>query len=194
MLAGAVDDFSKAIDLEPRYADCWKRRGQARSALGENKAALQASRSDLRPDWRSAPVPTGKRIHVHTAACTPVAGRVLLQCATLRHLMSRARIKPFSIRMAWRLHDSYHLQLSNVSEPCSQDLKRAADLTADRVGKADCHMERGNILQKQRNYCLATPEFEVRRSVQAVLRLCTHLATPLSARSNCLSVRSPLSL
>jgi hypothetical protein len=39
----AVDDFSKAIALEPRYADCWKRRGQARSALGENEAALQVS-------------------------------------------------------------------------------------------------------------------------------------------------------
>lgn len=39
--AVAVDDFSKAIAMESRYADCWKRRGQARSALGENEAALQ---------------------------------------------------------------------------------------------------------------------------------------------------------
>ena len=37
----AVDDFGKAIALEPRYADAWKRRGQARAALGENEAALQ---------------------------------------------------------------------------------------------------------------------------------------------------------
>lgn len=36
-----MDDFSKAIALEPRYADAWKRRGQARAALGENEAALQ---------------------------------------------------------------------------------------------------------------------------------------------------------
>ena len=30
---GAIDDFTVAIDVEPRYADTWKRRGQARSAL-----------------------------------------------------------------------------------------------------------------------------------------------------------------
>ena len=42
-----------------------------------------------------------------------------------------------------------------------QDLKRAEELTADRMGKADCCQERGAILQKQRNYRLATVEFEV---------------------------------
>lgn len=39
-LAGAVDDFSVAIEVEPRYADGWKRRGQARSALGDSEGAL----------------------------------------------------------------------------------------------------------------------------------------------------------
>ncbi len=42
MHAAAVEDFSKAIELQPQYADCWKRRGQARSAMGEHEAALQA--------------------------------------------------------------------------------------------------------------------------------------------------------
>lgn len=32
--SGAVDDFSAAIDIEPRYADTWKRRGQSLSAIG----------------------------------------------------------------------------------------------------------------------------------------------------------------
>lgn len=32
-LTGAISDFSAAIEVEPRYADTWKRRGQARSAL-----------------------------------------------------------------------------------------------------------------------------------------------------------------
>ena len=35
-----MEDFSGAIEVEPRYADSWKRRGQARSALGENEGAL----------------------------------------------------------------------------------------------------------------------------------------------------------
>lgn len=39
--AGAVADFTKAVEMEPRYNESWKRRGQARSALGENEAALQ---------------------------------------------------------------------------------------------------------------------------------------------------------
>lgn len=29
-----------AIEVEPRYADSWKRRGQARSALGDSEGAL----------------------------------------------------------------------------------------------------------------------------------------------------------
>jgi tetratricopeptide (TPR) repeat protein len=33
-LPGAIADFTAAIEVEPRYADTWKRRGQARSALG----------------------------------------------------------------------------------------------------------------------------------------------------------------
>jgi tetratricopeptide (TPR) repeat protein len=37
---GAVSDFSAAIEVEPRYADSWKRRGQARSALGQLQEAL----------------------------------------------------------------------------------------------------------------------------------------------------------
>lgn len=43
-----------------------------------------------------------------------------------------------------------------------QDLRKAADLTADRVGKADCQMECGMILQKQKEYRAATSAFEVR--------------------------------
>jgi len=80
-LSAAVADFTEAVQMEPRYSESWKRRGQARSALGENEAALQ-------------------------------------------------------------------------------DLKKAEELTADRVGKADCCQERGTILQKQRNYRLAAVEFE----------------------------------
>ena len=39
-LPGAIDDFSGAIAQEPRYADSWKRRGQARSALGQLEGAI----------------------------------------------------------------------------------------------------------------------------------------------------------
>lgn len=39
--AAAVADFTEAVQMEPRYSESWKRRGQARSALGENEAALQ---------------------------------------------------------------------------------------------------------------------------------------------------------
>jgi hypothetical protein len=42
-----------------------------------------------------------------------------------------------------------------------QDLRKAADLTADRTGKADCQVEAGMILQKQKDYRGATAAFEV---------------------------------
>ncbi len=42
-----------------------------------------------------------------------------------------------------------------------QDLRRAAELTAERTGKADCHLECGMILQKQKDYRAATTAFEV---------------------------------
>lgn len=115
--AAAVDDFGRAIALEPRYADAWKRRGQARAALGENEAALQAS---------AAPV---ARCTAHCALCT---GERLLQ-GMYRH------------RAGY-----------------TQDLRKAADLTADRTGKADCQLEAGMILQKQKDYRAATTAMEVR--------------------------------
>jgi hypothetical protein len=43
-----------------------------------------------------------------------------------------------------------------------QDLRKAADLTADRTGKADCQLEAGMILQKQKDYRAATTAMEVR--------------------------------
>eukprot|EP00891_Asterochloris_glomerata_P001301 jgi/Astpho2/1301/fgenesh1_pg.00024_%23_11_t len=43
-LAEAVEDFSVACQLMPEYGDAWKRRGQARSALGENEGALEAAK------------------------------------------------------------------------------------------------------------------------------------------------------
>ena len=36
-----MEDFSIACQLMPEYGDAWKRRGQARSALGENEGALE---------------------------------------------------------------------------------------------------------------------------------------------------------
>ena len=42
-----------------------------------------------------------------------------------------------------------------------QDLRKAADLTADRTGKADCQLEAGMILQKQKDYRAATAAMEV---------------------------------
>jgi tetratricopeptide (TPR) repeat protein len=39
-LEGSVEDFSAAIEIEPRYYDTYKRRGQARSALGQQTEAL----------------------------------------------------------------------------------------------------------------------------------------------------------
>lgn len=41
LTAEAVEDFSVACQLMPEYGDAWKRRGQARSALGENEGALE---------------------------------------------------------------------------------------------------------------------------------------------------------
>eukprot|EP00775_Hariotina_reticulata_P011921 gene11921-12065_t len=40
-LKEAVEDFTTAIDVEPRYPDTYKRRGQARSALGDTQGALE---------------------------------------------------------------------------------------------------------------------------------------------------------
>lgn len=39
--SGAVDDFTIAVEQAPFFADGWKRRGQARSALGQNQEALE---------------------------------------------------------------------------------------------------------------------------------------------------------
>lgn len=52
-LQGAVDDFTVAIEVEPRYADSWKRRGQANSALGNLEAALLDLQKavELLPMW-----------------------------------------------------------------------------------------------------------------------------------------------
>ncbi len=44
---GAVEDFTIAVEQAPFFADGWKRRGQARSALGQNKEALEVQSSDL---------------------------------------------------------------------------------------------------------------------------------------------------
>ena len=41
LTAEAGEDFSVACQLMPEYGDAWKRRGQARSALGENEGALE---------------------------------------------------------------------------------------------------------------------------------------------------------
>ncbi len=43
--AGAADDFTAAIEIEPRFADSYKRRGQARSAMGDLDGALQDFKS-----------------------------------------------------------------------------------------------------------------------------------------------------
>lgn len=47
-LAEAVEDFSVACQLMPEYGDAWKRRGQARSALGENEGALEDLQTSLK--------------------------------------------------------------------------------------------------------------------------------------------------
>lgn len=39
-LKEAIEDFSAAIELDPSFADSWKRRGQAHSAMDHTKAAL----------------------------------------------------------------------------------------------------------------------------------------------------------
>ena len=39
--AGAIEDFTVAVEQAPYFADGWKRRGQARSALGEHTEALE---------------------------------------------------------------------------------------------------------------------------------------------------------
>ena len=40
-----MDDFTAAIDIEPRFADSYKRRGQARSAIGDTDGALNDFKS-----------------------------------------------------------------------------------------------------------------------------------------------------
>lgn len=35
-----MEDFSAAIEIFPQYPDTWKRRGQAKSALGDYEGAL----------------------------------------------------------------------------------------------------------------------------------------------------------
>ena len=54
--AAAVDDFTSAIEAEPRYADFRKRRAQALTALGEDAAALAdlAAAAELAPDVEGA--------------------------------------------------------------------------------------------------------------------------------------------
>lgn len=39
-MAAAVEDFSAAVAVMPDYGDGWKRRGQARAALGQVEGAL----------------------------------------------------------------------------------------------------------------------------------------------------------
>ena len=39
--AAAIQDFTVAVEQAPYFADGWKRRGQARSALGHHKEALE---------------------------------------------------------------------------------------------------------------------------------------------------------
>lgn len=53
---GAVLDFGAAIAVEPRYADSWKRRGQARSALNDYEGALSDLQKaiDLLPLWQAS--------------------------------------------------------------------------------------------------------------------------------------------
>lgn len=41
VFAGAIEDFTVAVEQAPFFADGWKRRGQARSALGHNTEALE---------------------------------------------------------------------------------------------------------------------------------------------------------
>ncbi|KAL3145349.1 hypothetical protein ABBQ38_001606 [Trebouxia sp. C0009 RCD-2024] len=51
-LQGAVEDFTLAVEHAPTFADGWKRRGQARSAMGQNQEALEDLQHaiDLFPD------------------------------------------------------------------------------------------------------------------------------------------------
>lgn len=41
VFAGAIEDFTIAVEQAPFFGDGWKRRGQARSALGHHKEALE---------------------------------------------------------------------------------------------------------------------------------------------------------
>ncbi|DBA80252.1 hypothetical protein WJX79_002480 [Trebouxia sp. C0005] len=51
-LQGAIEDFTVAVEQAPFFADGWKRRGQARSALGHTTEALEDLQHaiDLSPD------------------------------------------------------------------------------------------------------------------------------------------------
>ena len=55
MLPGAIEDFSVAIEVCPAYAESWKRRGQARGALGLNEEAIKDLEKALQlsPDNRA---------------------------------------------------------------------------------------------------------------------------------------------
>ena len=41
LIAGALEDFSAAIEAFPQYGDAWKRRGQAKVALGDLNGAQE---------------------------------------------------------------------------------------------------------------------------------------------------------
>lgn len=47
LFAGAIEDFTVAVEQAPFFADGWKRRGQARSALGHTTEALEVQPQHL---------------------------------------------------------------------------------------------------------------------------------------------------
>lgn len=97
LTAGAVQDFGAAIEIEPRYADTWKRRGQARSALGEVQGALTDLQKaiDLLPLWGQ--VRNGGALCGHCVLIRMTNAIVLAsdRCISYMHLAT-AQVRPAS--------------------------------------------------------------------------------------------------
>jgi tetratricopeptide (TPR) repeat protein len=97
--AGAVEDFNVAIEVEPRYSDSWKRRGQARSALGDHEGAL----ADLQKAIDLAPLFGGGDSATVSAAgpgATLAAGRAGPGQDRVRHLFEHRSAPRHSGRTA----------------------------------------------------------------------------------------------
>ncbi|MEW5314536.1 MAG: hypothetical protein WDW38_006026 [Sanguina aurantia] len=126
-LSGAVEDFSVATDVEPRYADGWKRRGQARSALGDTEGALQdlQKAADLMPLWGG-----GADTSTSRAECLVEKGMIHHKARDFRRACSElaqaVKLDPLNTQ-AWNVLGLCSVSQGNIREGVAA-YQRALDL------------------------------------------------------------------